>query len=162
MSSRFLIQASIEVKTAPVNNPTNLIKRKKPMKKLILTFVLVLSLFLLFSCSRGAYSVLMGQERNTPTSMAMTYEKFNGYKERTFTVGEDEHATVYVSFITESGELDAYITKEGDTEHEYIGNDVVNSTFTVDLTEEGKYTVRVEGKDHSGEYNFQWEIEKSK
>ena len=127
------------------------------MKRIFFAILLILSLILLFSCANGSYSVLKGYERNTPTSMAMTYEKFNGYKQKSFTVGEDERATVYVFVVSSSGELDILIEKDGG-EPVYVANDAVTSSFTIDITQSGEYNIRVEAKDHTGEYNFEWEI----
>ena len=133
------------------------------MKKAFLTIIIVCCLFNFVACAKGSYSAYMAYERNTNKSMAMTYERFNGYKEMSFKLGEGERATVYISFVTKSGKLDAYIAKQGDKANpDFIVNDVASSTFTVDITEAGTYVIRVDGVDHSGEYNFQWEIKTAK
>lgn len=123
------------------------------MKKLILSLLILLMLFGLSGCS-GEYT-LGSIENNTSTKMSMTYHYFRGDKEKKLTVDEGETLVVSVDIKTESGTLDAYIINEDD-EYIYEGHDIPTSSFTVDLTEAGKYRIKVEAAKHKGSYSFTW------
>lgn len=125
------------------------------MKKAILGLAIAL-LLACTGCTSGSYSVKTGNELNSSTRMSMQYTEFSGYKQTTLTV-KDEPVDVTVSFVTESGTLDAYIAKDNDTAHcSYQGENVPTATFVVTLSEPGKYTLRVDGEKHVGSYSFSW------
>ncbi|MHC1696326.1 MAG: hypothetical protein AB9835_13870 [Eubacteriales bacterium] len=126
------------------------------MKKGIISAVLtVLMLLVLCSCSYGAYTTVMSVETNTSSEKAMKYEKFNGYKSYKFKVDEGEAVTVAVNFTSESGKLSAYIAKDNDkSKAVYEGNDIPTSEFTVNITESGEYTIRLDAENHKGSYFF--------
>lgn len=126
------------------------------MKKAIISIVFtVLTLFGLCSCGYGAYTTVMSVETSTLSEKAMSYEKFNGYKSYKFKVDEDETVTVAVKFTSESGKLSAYIAKDNDKSRAvYEGNDVPTSEFTVNITDSGDYTIRLDAENHKGSYSF--------
>ena len=101
------------------------------MKKLIFAIIVLLLACVLFSCGeKSTYSASNAQIRDSDTSMAMTYEKLNGYREVQFTVNEGQFVTVYISFVTKSGELDVYIAKDNDKSNAvYIRKDVASTSF---------------------------------
>ena len=128
------------------------------MKKISLLLLLFIVLFGLLGCTRGSGIVRKSKEHNTPTKMSMTYEKFTGYRETEIKVDEDEPVDVLVDFVTEDGTIDAYISKDNDkVSCDYEGHDVQTSSFTVTLSEQGTYTIRVDADAHKGSYLFSWE-----
>lgn len=126
------------------------------MKKVKFLCIVTLLLFIISGCTSGSYTVINSSELNTPTKMSMSYEKFSGYKQTHIKVKNGETVQVKVHIVSESGSIDAYIAKDNGTKY-YEGNDIKTSSFTVKLTEEGTYTVRVDAKKHSGSYSFSWE-----
>lgn len=128
------------------------------MKKTRLVFALIFILMLsLCACSKGSYTVLVGDETNQPTEKAMGYQTFNGYKSYDFAVKEGEEVTIHVSIVTEEGEINAYIAKDNDVKQAvYQGNAIPTSDFTVTIKESGTYTIRVDAKQHKGSYSFTW------
>jgi uncharacterized membrane protein len=87
----------------------------------------------------------------------MLYDEFTGYKQTHIDVGENETIEVVVSIVTEKGSIDAYIAKDNDIANSsYKGHDIPTMTFTVTLSEPGRYTVRVDAEKHTGSYSFSW------
>ena len=129
------------------------------MKKSILS--LCLSLMIMFSacgCVTGSHYTLMSVENNTTTQMSMKYKKFNGYKQTKIKVQKDQPVEVKVDIESNSGTLDAFIRREDDeNDFAFRGSDIKTSSFTVTLTNEGTYILRVDAKKHSGSYKFSWE-----
>jgi hypothetical protein len=120
--------------------------------------VLMVLISMLGSCTCGSGTVKNGVEYNTPTKMSMLYEEFTGYKQTNINVEAGKPVVVVVSIVTEKGSIDAYIAKDNDIANSsYQGNDVPTMSFTVTLTEAGKYTVRVDAQKHTGSYSFSWE-----
>lgn len=127
------------------------------MKKNGLLLVLLVLITILGGCTRGSGTVTNASELHTSTKMSMLYDKFNGYKEAQIKVKEGESVVVTVNFVTESGSIDAYIAKNNDTDNSsYEGHDISTSSFTVTLSEQRNYTIRVDAKDHTGSYSFSW------
>lgn len=127
---------------------------KKTRTLFALLFVLLLSLS---ACSKGSYTVVVGDETNQPTEKAMVYQAFSGHKSYEFTVKEGEEITINVSVVTEEGEISAYIAKDNDVEQAvYEGTAIPTSDFTVTIKESGTYVIRVDAKQHKGSYSFTW------
>lgn len=128
------------------------------MKRRSILYSIIIIMLMLSGCTRGSQTTIMSKEHNTPTMMSMTYKKFSGYKETNITVKDGEPIKVDVNIVTKDGTINAYIAKDDDkTNCSYEGNDIQTSTFTVTLSDPGKYTIRVDAKDHSGSYEFSWE-----
>jgi hypothetical protein len=127
------------------------------MKKKNLLLITLILVAILSGCSKGSGTVKNASELNTPTKISMIYEEFNGYKEKQIRVKENEPIIVAVNIVTESGSIDAYIAKYNDTDNcSYEGHDIETSSFSVILSEQGDYTVRVDAKKHTGSYSFSW------
>jgi len=117
-----------------------------PLLVLVLTWL---------GCTKETTTVQNGREQNTPIQMSMVYDKFSGQKQTKITVGAP--VVVTVSVVTESGSIDAYITKDNDVNNSaYQGHNLPSSSFQVTLADPGTYTVRVKAKDHRGSYAFAW------
>lgn len=125
------------------------------MKKkiaIILTFVLVVVLFCGCDISDVTYGVA---ENTTSSSMTASYKNLNDSRKTTLTVKKDEEKTLKVEIETKKGQLDLTITDEDGTAV-YEGEDLETSTFDVVLDKEGKYTIKFEGKKHSGSFKVNW------
>lgn len=128
------------------------------MRKILLFFMLFALVCILNGCTTGSGTAKNASELNTTTKISMLYENFNGYKETKIEVKEGEPAVVTVNIVTESGSIDAYIAKDNNTDLcAYEGHDIPTSSFTVTLSEQGIYTVRITATDHSGSYSFSWD-----
>lgn len=124
-------------------------------RRLVYICIAILLIFNLYSCNTGSCTTILSVETNTSSEKAMKYEKFSGYKIYKFNVGEGEEITVAVSITSESGELDAYIAKDNDKPNAvYEGNNIPTSDFTVNITESGEYTIRLDAENHKGSYSF--------
>ncbi len=126
----------------------------------LLSLILALLIILISipaACTTGSGTVKNGVEYNSSTKMSMLYDEFTGYKQTHIDVGENETIEVVVSIVTEKGSIDAYIAKDNDIANSsYKGHDIPTMTFTVTLSEPGRYTVRVDAEKHTGSYSFSW------
>lgn len=130
------------------------------MKKLALLMTLLVISGILFSCSgANGPTVVAGVEKNTKNSMSMTYEKFDGKKEseEPIHVAKGEEVVVKVDILTQDGSITVYIAPESDPK-DYVleSHDIATSQFTVTLSEEGDYLLRIEADDHKGSYSIDW------
>lgn len=130
------------------------------MKKIVIGILsIILLATLLIGCTSGSSVEIMSNEKDTSTSMAMSYEKFDGDKSKTIQIKDGEKGTVSVDIVSTSGELNILITDKDGVAY-YQGNNTPTSTFSVNLDKEGEYTIKVEAKDHKGSYNISWNITK--
>ena len=128
------------------------------LKKNLYLLITLILLAVLTGCTCGSFTILNGSELNTSTKMSMSYEKFNGFKQRNIEVREDETLVISVNIVTEAGSIDAYVAKDNDTTNStYTGKDIPTSSFTVTITKPGKYTIRVDAQNHTGSYSFSWD-----
>ena len=122
---------------------------------IFITIIILVSL--LTGCTTSSGTVINASESNTSTKMSMSYDKFNGYKERVIEVKEGKPIIVTVNIVTKSGSIDAYITRDNDIDNSsYEGHDIQTTKFSVTLSEQGRYTIRVDANNHSGSYSFSW------
>ncbi len=130
--------------------------RKYGYLSLLLVCLMVL-ISMLGGCTVGSGTVKNGIEYNSSTKMAMLYDEFTGYKQTHIDVEAGKPVMVVVSIVTEKGSIDAYIARDNDIANSsYEGHDVPTMSFTVTLSEPGRYTVRVDAKKHTGSYSFSW------
>ena len=122
-----------------------------------LGILLVVFILLATGCSRGSFTLLIGDEEHSPSHYAMHYERFSGYKEIELEVKENEPRVVDVDVVTTKGTLSAWIANRDNLEKpSYEGRNIPTSTFTVTLSEPGTYTLHVEGDNHTGSFSFSW------
>ncbi len=125
---------------------------KRRLIGLLISILLVASLI---GCTTGSYTATLATEKNTSTSMAMTYAKMNGHKTASLSIEDNEILEVDVDVVSKDGQLDLSIVNEQD-ESFYQGTDMPTSSFTVTLDKKGKYKITVNAKDHKGSYNITW------
>lgn len=125
------------------------------MKKIIISVVLIITLFGMVGCTRGSGVMLMGTEKNSNNKMSMSYYRFTGYRETDLQVDEGKEVVISVNIVTEKGTIDASIKDENDN-YAYEGHEIPTSDFSVTLSEPGDYTIKVETKKHKGGYSFEW------
>lgn len=119
--------------------------------------LLLVIVLLTTGCSRGSYTLLMGEEDRSPSHYAMRYQEFTGYKEIELEVKQNESKEVLVDVVTTEGALQAWIVNQNNKEDpSYEGRNIPTSTFTVTLFEPGTYTLHVEGDKHTGSFSFSW------
>lgn len=128
-------------------------KKTRKAFSVILAFAIIVTLA---SCTRGSYSVLMGNETNTSNKMSMAYEEFNGYNEREIEVSEGKTFTLNIDIVTDSGKLDMSIISKKSEEVIFERDDLVTSEFTFEISQSGKYIIKFEGIDHYGSYCVEW------
>lgn len=110
-------------------------------------------------CSGGfSSSVTVSREFNTPSSLSMSYMKFNGSKMGEY-INIPEGGTVEIRtvVITEGGELSIIVSrdkKEGEVV--YRADNIQTSEFTITISGKGQYLIWFEAKDHKGEYHLNW------
>ena len=130
---------------------------KKHLNLALFIIVFMLLTTMLGACVLGSGFVKKGVEYNSSTKMSMIYEEFTGYKQTHIDVEAGKPVEVIVSIVTEKGIIDAYIAKDNNiADSSYKGNDIPTSSFTVTLTQAGRYTLRVDADKHTGSYSFSW------
>ena len=108
---------------------------------------------------RGRYDFVKSCNMNTSKSMAMKYEKFNGYKSILFHLGEAEICNLSVAITSEAGNLNLSITDQNENSY-YKGTGIPTSTFIIRLDKTGDYTIILEAENHKGGYMISWDMEK--
>ena len=126
------------------------------MKTAVLFLFALIALYA--GCSNNSEVLIGGVETDSSTRLAMSYDKFTGYRETVVRVNNDSPVLVRVDILTESGSLDAFIALDNDADNRmYEGNGIPTTSFTVNLKGPGQCTLRVEAKSHSGSYSFSWD-----
>ncbi|MEG2814259.1 MAG: hypothetical protein RSA79_06630 [Oscillospiraceae bacterium] len=126
----------------------------KKISLILLTIILTINLS---GCTYGAIKTTNSIEKNTSNKFSMTYDKLSGYKATEINVKKGQSVEINVNIVTDGGTLNAYIAKDNKKEDAvYNGEELKTSEFNVTLSEEGKYTIRIDAEDHSGSYAFVW------
>ena len=128
------------------------------IKKIIsLISVIVLS-FILVSCSGGSAKTIKSTEFNTPNSISLSNSSFDGYKYRKLKLKEGQKITLNTEVTTEKGDLATKLLDANGNELYNIKNDKEKDSKTIEIKEDGKYKLQIEGK-HSGTCKIDWDIE---
>ena len=131
---------------------------KKSFKELFSLLLLCLLLIAACACQADKFVTVACVSKNTSTEKSATYSRFDGVRNYAFTVEEGETCAIKAAFTTEEGKISASIyEKENPENRPYEGNDIPTCEFTVNITESGKYVIRLEADDHEGGYSFRWE-----
>lgn len=121
------------------------------MKKLTILLFLIIFLLGLCGCS---YVNIIAVSTSSSSKMYASYVRLNGSREHTITVKDGEPVTVTADIVTKKGTLDVYIYQNKTYYCEK--RDVPTSSFSVPLTEPGKYKLKIVADQHKGSYSFQW------
>lgn len=124
-------------------------------KKTLLVLISALMISIFVGCTVSSGTARIMTEKNNSHCISATYDKYDGYKKTTLKVKADEEKDVNVSIVSNEGEIDLKITQEDGTVV-YQGDNIDTSSFVVTLDKEGKYTIRIDAKDHSGSYDINW------
>lgn len=124
-------------------------------KKIMLLIAGVILISLFAGCSKGSYISIGSVQKDTATSMSMSYSKFSGQKSTSLKVKKDEIIDVAINIVTKSGSINVSIDNENG-ESFYEGTDVPTSSFVVSLEKEGEYKIGVNAKSHKGSYKISW------
>ena len=131
-------------------------RRNKIIIFIVLLFILNNTLM---GCTYGSYITIKSKENNTRTSMAMSYEKFNGHKSRTIALEDGETCEISVDITSVSGKLNLSITDKEKNSY-YERKDMPTSTFKISLDKPGEYIITMEGENHKGSYESVFEYSK--
>lgn len=125
--------------------------------RLIAMLLLLISIFT--ACSGGfSNSITLSREFNTPSSLSMSYMKFNGSKMGEFVhVPEGKTVEIRTSVVTEGGELAIVISRDNKSgEVVYRADNIQTSEFIITISGKGEYLIWFEAKDHKGGYSLSW------
>ena len=123
--------------------------KAKSLRLLALPLLLAIS-----GCSdveSGTYFMCISNKTNN--SISKSYDKFTG--KSTFKREFRNETTISVTTTTKSGNLIVKVTNRDTEEEYYSGNFTEDFDFSVNVPS-GKYTLYVEGNEHSGSYTLSW------
>jgi len=128
--------------------------------KLLIVAIISILAISLFGCnSSGTYVVKkMSKEDSGDNYMEMTYEYFNGYKYKKVEANKGDVLELSTNVNTKGGKLNIFVLNDKDEEI-YSNcnlNGKVNETINID--EDGKYKIKIEGDKHEGFYNVNWKV----
>lgn len=132
----------------------------KGKNKIILGIgVAIICVVIVFSIgiSGGSAKTVMSIGSNTKSSMKMIYKSFDGEKYRILNLNSGDTLDVNIDVTTKSGDLNVFILDNNNNEIYNVKNPDKVITKSIDIKEDGKYTIKVEGK-HSGSYKINWDI----
>ena len=132
------------------------------MKKrlLIITIISILAISLFGCNSSGKYVVKkMSKEDNGNNYMEMTYEYFDGYKYKKVKANKGNILELSLNVTTKGGKLNILVLN--DKEEEIYSNYDLNGNINekIDIDEDGKYMIKIEGDKHEGSYDISWKVE---
>ena len=132
------------------------------MKKrlLIITIISILAISLFGCNSSGKYVVKkMSKEDNGNNYMEMTYEYFDGYKYKKVKANKGNILELSLNVTTKGGKLNILVLN--DKEEEIYSNYDLNGNINekINIDEDGKYMIKIEGDKHEGSYDISWKVE---
>lgn len=132
------------------------------MKKrlLIITIISILAISLFGCNSSGKYVVKkMSKEDNGNNYMEMTYEYFDGYKYKKVEANKGNILELSLNITTKGGKLNILVLN--DKEEEIYSNYDLNGNINekINIDEDGKYMIKIEGDKHEGSYDISWKVE---
>ncbi len=134
------------------------------MKKrlLIITIISILAISLFGCNSSGKYVVKkMSKEDNGNNCMEMTYEYFDGYKYKKVEANKGNILELSLNVTTKGGKLNILVLndKEEKIYSNYDLNGNINEKIKINIDEDGKYMIKIEGDKHEGSYDISWKVE---
>ena len=131
------------------------------MKKrlLIITIISILAISLFGCNSSGKYVVKkMSKEDNGNNYMEMTYEYFDGYKYKKVEANKGNILELSLNITTKGGKLNILVLN--DKEEEIYSNYDLNGNINekINIDEDGKYMIKIEGDKHEGSYDISWKV----
>ena len=132
------------------------------MKKrlLIITIISILAISLFGCNSSGKYVVKkMSREDNGNNYMEMTYEYFDGYKYKKVEANKGNILELSLNVTTKGGKINILVLN--DKEEEIYSNYDLNGNINekINIDEDGKYMIKIEGDKHEGSYDISWKVE---
>ena len=132
------------------------------MKKrlLIITIISILAISLFGCNSSGKYVVKkMSKEDNGNNYMEMTYEYFDGYKYKKVEANKGNILELSLNVTTKGGKLNILVLN--DKEEEIYSNYDLNGNIyeKINIDDDGKYMIKIEGDKHEGSYDISWKVE---
>ena len=127
----------------------------KKMATISIAILMMLSFFSGCTATKGSYAFVNSKENSGNGFWAITYDSFNGYKQRTIKRSDDGSNILTIEIVTESGTLDVSITDDSGASV-YSGVELNTSTFEVPVNSGEKYTIKLEAVDHIGSFSVKW------
>ena len=122
----------------------------------LLTVILTVFLMAVFisSCARSN-SLIKSHESSGINYWYLSYEKFNGYKEKEIFLSDNEEYTFSVEIVTNSGTLGANI-KDSSGISFFNAKKLPLSSFSFEANGNGEYIIRFNAKNHNGSFRIEW------
>lgn len=139
------------------------------MKKLIwITLSLIILVLILTGCSKTKFQIkspvkeevlISGSEEATPTSMAMSYNTFTGYRSKIIDLDQCETCDISINVISTSGNLDLSIL-DATGELTYKESSIPTGSFSLSLSLAGgtRYTIKINAVNHVGSFDINFLI----
>lgn len=121
-------------------------------------FSLILSIILLSSivgCTISSKIITIGNIDSHGNEITGKYEKFSGYYAKRIKLRENQSLQINFEETTDKGNIRALITDSKKNEILELSQNGENITFNP--PKKGMYYIRVEGKEHRGSFNIEWE-----
>ena len=101
----------------------------------------------------------MSKEDNGNNYMEMTYEYFDGYKYKKVKANKGNILELSLNVTTKGGKLNILVLN--DKEEEIYSNYDLNGNINekINIDEDGKYMIKIEGDKHEGSYDINWKVE---
>ncbi len=127
---------------------------------LIITVISILAISLFGCNSSGTYVVKkMSKEDSGNNYMEMSYEYFDGYKYKKVNANKGNILELSLNVTTKEGKLNILVLN--DKEEEIYSNYDLNGNINekINIYEDGKYMIKIEGDKHEGSYDINWKVE---
>ncbi|QVK18714.1 hypothetical protein KHQ81_03105 [Mycoplasmatota bacterium] len=122
------------------------------MKKLVMTFMLMISLLIISGCSGGSYKITVGNLDTTSNSIQGSYKTFDGNYFKTVKLEEGD--VIHFHFRE--------TTKKGTIKAKLLLNDkvitMIEDDSEVTIDKKGSYKVKVYADNHGGTFTVSWDI----
>jgi hypothetical protein len=116
--------------------------------------ILILATVVLTACVGGRHKIQNGKIYNEAGLLQGDYGLFDGNYYKTLELQEGSRIVFGYAVGTMSGELTAYFgDKKGDNKVR------IEDNLIYEIKETGSYRIEVVGKDHSGAFAIEWELD---
>lgn len=129
------------------------------MKKVLCAIFIVLFVVILVGCGSDDSGKRVMNIDYITLDDGTSAKKYDGQAQEFFNVTDTEPQTVKVTVNKISGELEIKIFRsEDESKTVYEGHDFLINSFTVNVTDSGRYTILVTCSHFVGEYNFEYNL----
>lgn len=109
--------------------------------------------------SGGTYTTKnMTSEDCSNSYMKMIYKSFDGYKYKKININKGEKLKLNIDVTTKDGELEVLVLNENNDEIYSTTNPKKEINKEIKIDKDGKYTIKIDGDEHSGSYDVEWKL----